>query len=175
MSPTVVAEQRVIAVTAETIVQPGRKAKPPVTRIEVIAEVVTVESRSNKETAKQKVIVNHKARPEKPRGDTPERSLEVNRSEEQAAAVKLEVPIAFHKHVAGRRPDVMRWNPDPPRPVVHPVAGSPNVAGLTVDPVAGDEDAVRGRLRLGGRSIQRGRRRRQIFKLFLFHDRPEAR
>jgi hypothetical protein len=142
VGPPVVGKQRIGTVTVKPIIEPGRIPSASIRSIKVIAEVVVVKARPDKQAAKEKIVVDNVAGPEEPGSSPPEGPLKINWSEKQTATVQVEVPVAFDENITIGGPDVVSRDPYPAGPVRHPVPRLPGIAVIHVSPVSWHEDTV---------------------------------
>src|SRR5207237_8891330 len=105
----------------------------------------------------------------------PVRTIEVERSKEQATIFQSVVPIAVHEDIPSRSPAIVGRRPDPAGPIARPIAGPPEIAMRSRHPTAGNvEGLIAGRF--NHRSVvQRGGWSSQVVDPFLLDRCPEAR
>ncbi len=156
--------------------EPRPVSVPIETIIVVVAEIVMVVARPKEQVVRKDAHVDDGLRCVVKVRLAIHPLFEIHGREQHTASVKIIVPVAFHKDVAARRPDVMRWHPYPVRPCAHPVPGPPRPVAVAPDPRAGDPEMFlrRGEFVIRNAGLQRLWGFRKVHRLGAFDAVPEA-
>src|SRR5438132_11875615 len=147
VGPAVVVEQRVIAIAVPAVTAPRPEAQARVGRAEVAPVVVAAAVWAAEQRGQQPADAEDTMRAVAPAGILPERLVEADGGEQQAAVGQGVIPIAADVGAPGRRPRVAGRVPYPVRMAGRPEARPPDIARGSVHPAARLVDAVDVRLR----------------------------
>ncbi len=136
MLPTLVRVNRIVAVTAGVVRIRGEEPRRLIVGGVVVAEVVVLVPRTQKEVVGECAQVDHHRGRVGEVGSRVEATIEMHRGEQYAATADGVIPVAVDEHVAAGGPNVMGGGPNPIRLRGCPEARTPSVTVLMPYPTA---------------------------------------